>query len=270
MGPGVAGAASRLGAPFGRRSATAATHVAAALGTASNDVVRQLEAGDQVRRRTIAGEVRTQRSATRGNSRSSWSTAACTTSRRAPTVFVIARLEGAPKATALMELQIRQYGGGCPRAAARRCTQQRWGPATLDSTSPAYINAVPGPRARGQRRDVASRCRRGLRGTALGHLTAFDDQSVPCHQVLVQRSAAGAGRAGGPLLQQARRGGHGTSRSRPGISAVGCSPSHPSRGCPARCRGLRPPRRAGRAADARRVREIGSSTLLGDDEGAVA
>jgi hypothetical protein len=90
-----------------------------------------------------------------------------------PHSFVIARLEGAPKA-ALVEIQSDEYGGGRPErihAAIFARTMEALG---LDDRHGAYVDAVPAVTLATTNLVSFFSLHRRLRGAAMGHLALFE------------------------------------------------------------------------------------------------
>jgi hypothetical protein len=99
-----------------------------------------------------------------------------------PHSFVIARLEGPPKA-ALVEIEFDEYGGGRPErihAAIFARTMEALG---LDHRHGAYLDAVPAVTLATSNLVSLFSLHRRLRGAAMGHLALFElTSSVPNHR----------------------------------------------------------------------------------------
>lgn len=110
-----------------------------------------------------------------------------------PTSFVLARIDGTPKA-ALAELLYDEYGGGrADRLHATLFARALEG-CGLDSSYGAYIDLAPGYTLAVNNAMSLFGLNRRLRGAALGHLAAFEaTSSLPC-----RRMASGIRRLGLP------------------------------------------------------------------------
>jgi Iron-containing redox enzyme len=115
-----------------------------------------------------------------------------------PHAFVVARLDGAPKA-ALAELQYDEYGAGRPERLHATMFAEALAACGLEAGYGAYVDRVPGHTLAVNNIMSLFGLHRRLRGAALGHLAAFEStSSVPCRRI-----AAGIERVGLPAVTAA-------------------------------------------------------------------